>query len=249
METSPVCNKCDNGWIIYKDNNGYEVAKECSCRKERIMQNRLRFANIPAAFREMTLSNFKFDVYRMPESKAIMNTVVGIIKAYLKELEGSLETGKGLYIHSNTKGSGKTRMIASIANELMRNHNIQVKFSTSTTIINEIKATWDKEERVCTESALLDALSTTQVLIIDDFGTEEVKGWIDERFYSIINERYNNRKITMYTSNYALQDLKYGDRIKSRVKEMVYQIPFPEECVRDYISEKDNSEMLQRLRR
>jgi DNA replication protein DnaC len=212
------------------------------------MKNRLRFANIPETFREMTLSNFKFGVYRIPKSKEVINTVVGIIKEYLSSFESQKAIGKGLYIFSNTKGSGKTRMAASLANELMTKHNMQVKFSTSTSIINEIKKTWNKDNEY-NESDLLDALSTTPVLIIDDFGTEDVKGWIDEKFYSIINERYQNKKITIYTSNHSLNELKYGERIKSRVKETSYLIPFPEECVRDYIADHDNTEMLNKLRR
>lgn len=246
-ELSKTCN-CNNGFILSIDEKGYEVAKECPCRKQKIMQNRLRFANLPEAFKDMALSNFKTDVYKLEKSQEVINTVIGILKLYLVNLESHKATGKGLYIYSDTKGSGKTRIAVSLASELMKKYNMQVKFSTSTSILNEIKRTWDRDNEY-NESDLLDALSTTQVLIIDDFGTEEVRGWIDEKFYSIINERYQNKKITIYTSNLPLGDLKYGDRIKSRVKETTYQIPFPEECVRDYIADRDNAEMLNKLRR
>ena len=94
---------------------------------------------------------------------------------------------------------------------------------------------------------MLDALSTTKVLIIDDFGTEQVKDWIDEKFYSIINERCINNKTTIYTSNYALEDLEYDERIKSRINEHVYKVSFPAEDIRSYIAEERSAKMLNKI--
>lgn len=167
----------------------------------------------------------------------------------MDQIESHKTTGKGLYIYSDAKGSGKTRMAASIANELMKNHNIKVKFATSSKIVQEIKGTWDKESRTCTQNELISALSTAEVLIIDDFGIEKIADFVNENFYNIINERYNSNKITIYTSNYALPNLPYEDRIKSRVKEKTFILHFPEESVRDYIADKDNADMINGLRR
>lgn len=246
MDHCHLCN--DTGWIPHEDEKGYLTVKECKCRKQRILNNRLRFANLPEAFKDMELKTFRTDVYRLDKSKRDIAIVVGIVKAYLDKIEINKENGMGLYISSNTKGSGKTRLVASIANELIKKHNMQVKFAVSTMILSEIRNTWNKDYDY-TESTLLDALSTAEILIIDDFGTEQVKGWINERFYSIVNERYINKKITIFTSNYELKNLEYDDRITNRIKERVYQIPFPEESVRDYISEKNNSEMVSILAR
>ena len=239
------CSKCRSGWINYIDDNGYSIAKECECMKERRMNNRLNFANIPDAFKDVELSNFGSSVYKKEESKQAIKIVVGIVKEYLKDLDNNLKQGMGLYIYSKTKGSGKTRLAISIANELMKKHNTQVKFATSPQILNEIRATWDKDSEY-TESKLLDALSTTKVLVIDDFGTEEVKGWVNDKYYSIINQRYINRKTTILTSNHSLENLEYDDRIISRIRERVYQISFPNEDIRGYI-EKRNREMLSKI--
>ncbi|MDF2858959.1 MAG: Helicase loader DnaI [Neobacillus sp.] len=210
-------------------------------------RNRIKFANIPDAFKGMLLEIFNIDIYKLQKSRQVINLTLKVLNLYLDEIESHKATGKGLYIHSETKGSGKTRLVASIGNEMMRRYEIKVKFATSSNIIKEIKSTWDKENRTYTESALMDALATTPVLIIDDFGTEKIADWINDRFYNIINERYNNRLITMYTSNYPMDTLPYDERIKSRVKETTYIIGFPEESVRDYIAEHDNEEMLEKI--
>ena len=88
----------------------------------------------------------------------------------------------------------------------------------------------------------------TEILIIDDFGTEQVAPWIDDRFYQIINDRYINKKVTIFTSNSKLEKLPYDDRITNRIKETTYQIQFPEESIRGYIADKNTQEMIQNLK-
>ena len=139
-------------------------------------------------------------------------------------------------------------MAASIANTLMREKGKQVKFSTSLSIIQEIKNTWDDKEKR-SESRLLDALATTDILIIDDFGTEQPTPWINDKFYQIVNERYIQRRVTLLTSNYALDVLSYDDRITNRLKERTYQIAFPEESIRDSLSRENNLSMIERLKK
>lgn len=251
--SSDVCPICrGEGWIVYTE-NGIDLAKPCACRERAIMARRLQFANIPDAFRDMRLNSFRTDVYRKPESKALISTACQIVKTYLSEFDAMRDAGMGLYLYSGTKGSGKTRMAAGIANELIKRY--QVKFAGSTTILREIKKTWKSNskktwdvESGLTESDLLDDLSRVEILIIDDFGTETVADWINDRFYQIINDRYVNKKITIFTSNDALDSLDYDDRIVNRIKERTYQIAFPEESVRNYIAEKNNADMIERLK-
>lgn len=206
------------------------------------MNRRLRFANIPPTFKDMQLNTFKKSVYQLQDSKDKIDVIVSAVKTYLTNFEEMQSEGKGLYLYSNTKGSGKTRLIASVANKLLENH--QVKFATSTAILQEIKKTWEEKGKdKQSESKLIEDLINTEILIIDDFGTEQVKDWNNERFYHIINERYINKKVTLYTSNYSLNELNYDDRITNRIKEQAFQLPFPEESVRELIA-KQNSIML-----
>lgn len=246
MQATIGCDKCKGtGFYLYTDENGYEFARECDCGllKRDKQARMLEFANIPKAFEDYRLKNFRVDVYRDKDSKANISNVVKAIKYWLENLETMLERGKGLFIFSNTKGSGKTRIAVSVANELMEKHNIFVKFATSMQVINEIKASWDREKET-SESRLLEQLISAEVLVIDDFGVEEVKGWIAERFYHIINGRYINKKVTIFTSNVSVDALEYDDRIINRIKEMCYLIPFPEESVREHIAETNKEELL-----
>ena len=240
-DVCPICHGSE--WILVKK-NGVEAAKPCQCRGRAVMSRRLRFADIPEAFRGMDLKTFRMDVYRNPDSKKRVSDACKIIKTYLDDFESQKERGMGLYIWSRTKGSGKTRIAAGIANELMKNY--AVKFAVSLTILQEIKNTWRRDTE-CSENQLLDALYTTDILVIDDFGVERPADWINDKMYQIINERYINQKVTIFTSNDPLDKLSYDDRITNRIKERTYQIAFPEESVRDHIAERMQEEIIEKV--
>ena len=240
----PLCG--GNGYAMVQDVYGYEVAKPCQCLSQRILNSRIRYCGLPEALKDIALKTFSLSVYQGPESKAVASVACQVVKYYLDHFDQMKAEGKGLYLYSGTKGSGKTRMAASIANELMRNHDTSVRFSTSITILDEIKNSWNAKEY--TERQLLDSLFTVPVLIIDDFGAERATEWAGDRFYQIINERYINNRVTIFTSNMSLNSLKYDDRITNRIKERNFCVDFPEESVREHIAEKNRREMVGSIR-
>ena len=245
------CPRCHGtGREVYFDENGLCFARECSCGAYQldIMRHRKAFASLPAAFSDVRLENFDKDSYTLAESQKRIETVLKATDYWLNSFDEMKENGMGLYFYANTKGSGTTRMVASIANELMFEKGVQVKFCTSLQILIEIKASWEKRDSGYTESKLLDFLCTADVLVIDDFGTEQSdKPWINEKFYHIINSRYIDRKITIFTSNSRLDKLQYDERITNRLKERTYQMPFPEESVRDSIAKKNMNDFFRKI--
>lgn len=231
----PICKGL--GWVLEINEEGQVEAKSCKCREEEIMRRRISFAEIPPAYKDAYLSNFSLSVYKDPESKNTAKAACDKVKTYLEWFSGCKQDGLGLYFYSKTKGSGKTRMAASLAHKFL--YTYIVKFATSSKILTEIKRTYDKSSEQ-SESDLLDALVTADILFIDDFGNEKPTGWVNDKLYHIVNERYINKKLTFFTSNSSIEDLDYDDRIKSRVQGMTYQIPFPEESVRKNQAEERN---------
>lgn len=232
---------CRNtGWVLSRDENGYEIAKECSCgiRQREIQNSRLRFASIPETYKDVRLKDLSTKYYKKEESRNIIMAAGMFVKEYLNNLDENIESGKGIYFWSDTKGSGKTMLAAAISNELIGMGKF-VKFATSLDILDEIRATYDKHNEE-SESKLLNDLVTTEFLVIDDFGTERASEWAGEKFYQIVNKRYINKKVTFYTSNYDLKTLKYDDRITNRMKERNYIVHFPEESVREFKARIEN---------
>lgn len=222
---------------MIKSDGVYDVAEECECLKLRKLENRITFANIPDAFKDIRLKEFVASYYKDRES---LKNVIDNVKYWISHVDEMIDEGIGLYLYSQTKGSGKTRMAVSIANELIYDMGKRVRFVTSIDILNEIKAMWNRESRedseFSSESQIMKYLNTTDVLVIDDFGTETHKDWMDDKFYQIINTRYVNRLVTIFTSNMSISELKYDDRINNRIREKTFEIHFPEESVREVIA-------------
>lgn len=239
-----MCN--DTGWVFIDDNTVNEC--ECGIRQREILESKLKFASIPLTYKSINLKNISTRYYTKQESKNVIKAVSGLIMWYLDNLDENIENGKGLFFWSETKGSGKTMMATAVANELINKYRKSVKFATSLDILDAIKSTYNKHDSEETEDNLVKDLVNTEFLIIDDFGTERSTDWASEKFYQIVNKRYINKKVTIYTSNHDLKRLNYDDRITNRIRERTYIAHFPEESVREAKARIDEKVVQERMR-
>lgn len=240
-----VCMLCSgSGWYTYSlDHDWYTTACPCGALEKNRQRDNIHFASIPARYSDVHLKDLRYSVYMLQESKEKFIACCKVIKTWLDRFEEMSAKGKGLYLYSEERGSGKTMTAAGIGNELV-SRGIRVKFATSLEIYNEIKRTFDKSTAEYSESQLLDSLSTAPVLIIDDFGTERSTDWQNEEMFSIVNSRYVNKKVTIFTSNVSPTSAKADRRITSRIEEMCYIIPFPGEDVRERITKESLNELM-----
>jgi DNA replication protein DnaC len=70
---------------------------------------------------------------------------------------------------------------------------------------------------------------TADLLVLDDLGAEKTSEWVEETLNLIVNTRYNERRLTIFTSNYPdIPDdtdpnallARIGMRMRSRLHEM-----------------------------
>ncbi len=120
-------------------------------------------------------------------------------------------------IFSGDVGTGKTFLLECIANELMKKL-VYVVFTTaydiSRTMIKAFNSPYSDRD------AILSPLFESDVLIIDDLGTEPL--FHDStltNFFTLINERQRNRLPIIISTNLTPDQIneRYGDRIKSRL--------------------------------
>lgn len=250
-----LCQICrDTGYQEF-EKDGYAFVRECGCgllRRERLAR-KLTFAAIPKEFEGQSVGNFRTDLYSEGRNRNLAGMAKRLASEYVRQFAEISGDGKGFYFHSGVKGSGKTRLAASIANDLIAQHKAVVKFATTLQILDQIKKAWGgkagsrDEAWEASEQKLVNDIISVPVLVIDDIGVEQSKDWVNERFYNIINGRMVEKRVTIFTSNYRMEKLRLDDRIVSRIEKMAFPVEFPGESVRREIARKENGDLLDRL--
>lgn len=164
-----------------------------------------------------------------------------VVNAFVKRFDVFRKQGRGLYIYSNTKGSGKTMLACCIANEILKQHDIPVKFISMPEYIELVR---DKGEAAKTK---LNAILEAVLLISDDIGTTEEKEWISNAIFRLVNKRKENLLPTIYTSNVPIEELKCDDRITSRIYEDSIPVIMPEISIRKKKADKSRQEFLNQV--
>ncbi|MDE5589044.1 MAG: ATP-binding protein [Acetatifactor sp.] len=196
---------------------------------------------IPFDFLDKTAKDFDWNIYG--DHNADVETGRELANAFVLNFHKWRQKGKGLYIYSSTKGTGKTYLSFCPANEVMNRYGVNVKFISVLDYLDLTKKSYnsmtDKEEK--------DSITKATVLILDDIGVEINREWINTTLYQMINYRYLNKLITIITSNYPVEQLKADDRFKSRIDEMCLPLHIPEISVRAMKTDKENREFIHEI--
>lgn len=146
-------------------------------------------------------------------------------KRYCEVADSVLKDGLGIYIHGG-KGTGKTHLMACMANDLMGKYK-QGLFTNFLEVAKVIRSTFGKQTE--TEAEYINQLANIDFLFLDDLGTERFQTqngdlWLQEKVFDVLNKRYNMRRPTIFTSNYSLPELisERGimDKTVDRIAEM-----------------------------
>lgn len=165
-----------------------------------------------------------------------------IVNAFVINFAKFQREGRGLYFYSDTKGSGKTMIACAVANEILKTHDISVKFINVTDYIELVKAKDDASRG--TIKAILEA----GLLILDDVGAQvENKEWITTALFRLIDRRYTNHYPTIFTSNVRMEDLKTDSRISDRIYSVSVPVIMPEVNIRRQIADKHTKEFIKNI--
>jgi DNA replication protein DnaC len=131
------------------------------------------------------------------------------------------DTSQGLFITGSVE-TGKTHLAACIANDLM-SQGTRVTFGSVYSLLGRIRSTYDGGSE--TEDQILDELTRSPLLILDDLGKEKVSAFVQRVLFQVIDERYNHMRGIVVTSNWTLTALEerydeVGPAIVSRLSEM-----------------------------
>lgn len=161
------------------------------------IQTLLGKSGIKKRFMKRTFDAFIADT---PERERSLN----IAKRYVSTFDERKANGEGLYFEG-TVGTGKTHLAAAISLALL-NKGVPVICKTSNNLLLDVKKTFDYGE-IGTEAQVLNLYKSVDLLVIDDLGKEQCSEWSVTTLYTIINDRYEDMKPTIITTNYDCDSL------------------------------------------
>lgn len=192
---------------------GYIDNEKCSCFKQRVIQRLYAQSNINKLSEEANFSIMSEDYYTGED----LDHFRGAVKTS-KEFIKNFETLYPNLLFYGTVGTGKSFLSICIAKEILDMGHSVLYFSAAPlfSLLQTTSFDFKKSDEL---SSLLDDLFNTDLLIIDDLGTEHVTNNSIPQLFTIINERMNRNRSTLITTNFSLDDIKstYSERVSSRL--------------------------------
>ena len=111
-------------------------------------------------------------------------------------------------------GCGKTHLAAAIANQAV-SLGVPTLFLTVPDLLDWIRFSYNDPDT--TFEKRFDEIRNIQLLVMDDFGTENATPWAQEKLFQILNYRYQNRLPLVITTNQPMESIE--ERIQSRLQD------------------------------
>ncbi len=208
-----VCPKCYGSGMEVVKGKG---ARPCECRRQKSHTNLLDRVRIPRRYTEC-----HFHSYRAfnPSQERAFKYASRLAMEYPAIDRGLLFMG--------TVGVGKTHLAVSILKGLTE-RGFTCIFYEFGALLKEIQDSYNASTQT-SELKVLAPIFDAEVLVLDEIGASKPTEWVRDTMAHIINTRYNDKKLTIFTTNYlderrnereeVLED-RIGIRLRSRLYEM-----------------------------
>ena len=190
VESSTTCVDCgDTGWRYVDKASGTGVVR-CDCYFRTQGRRLLESAQIPERYARCSFSSYrtgkqellakaKFDVEHWAEQYPLDRT-------------GLLLLG--------LSGVGKTHLAAA-ALKVLTSKGFHCLFTDYRDLLKQIQNSYNPSVQT-TELQLLQPVFETEILLLDDLGAVKPSQWVWDTVSLILNNRYNENRTTLITSNF-----------------------------------------------
>ena len=218
---------------------------ECSGGFVEQVETAKKFSGIPHTFYDKRLDAFDWSIYKDSNGEIINTSAIQkVVRSFVEQYEKWEARNIGLYITSETKGSGKTFLASCICNELMSQKAIRTRFVKASEILN-ISKSGNPDARNEYERDPLKLLYDCKFLVIDDLGQKNTGlAWLEDELFNLLDARMTNERMTVITSNVSIGALQFNERLTDRISKMCYTVRLPEISVREIQSMGDKKELL-----
>jgi DNA replication protein DnaC len=210
-----VCQFCYGSGMEVVPGRG---ARRCRCRTRQNQTKLLDAARIPRRYSECSLHNY-YPVKGNGTQLRAFNYAFRLVREYPAVDRGLLLMG--------TCGVGKTHLSVAILRGLVEK-GIACLFYEFGALLKEIQNSYNPVSQT-SEFKVLAPVYEAEVLVLDELGASKPTDWVRDTMMQIINTRYNDRKLTIFTTNYldgrrTERDETLEDRIGVRLRSRLYEM-------------------------
>jgi DNA replication protein DnaC len=223
------CPECkDARYLFTQDGSGREIARMCVCEQRRLRVRLFNEAAVPAKFHDARLRDEQRDSHNFHAFHSFRL----LAKDFQRHNKGLLVMGP--------PGVGKTHLVAAFIYELIFRHGVPTLFQDFSGLLKRLRSGYAREEP---EEALIDPLIHVDVLVVDELGKGRNTPWELNVLDMIISHRYNNRKTSIFTTNFTESiGTTLTERVRSRER------PDEERELRDTLRDRVGSRIYSRLK-
>ena len=223
---------------------GFVGTERCTCLKQRLINKHYEMSNLSKVLNRENFDSFNAEFYSNEPDDRYGISPRAQIERNAKECKDFINVFKKSGTDQNPMnllfygkpGLGKTFLCNCVAKELL-DGGFSVIYLTAPQLFKMVEnLRFGKSEEKTADDALMEAVYTVDLLIIDDLGSEFSTAVTASEFFNIINTRLLNQKQMLFSTNIATQDLieHYSDRVSSRIIGNFTMLLFIGEDIRVY---------------
>jgi DNA replication protein DnaC len=186
------------GWKMVPRADGAGLAAAaCDCGMQERASRVMERARIPKRYEHCDFESFSTDVGTTPAQGASLKQAKLLAQGFVDNYPMSAE--KGLLL-TGTSGVGKTHLAVAALKELIRRGHAGL-FCDYRELLKEIQASYNPASE-STEMGILEPIRTVEILVLDDLGASKPSAWVLDIIGLVLNARYNEKRVTILTTNY-----------------------------------------------
>ena len=191
-------------------------ARICDCRKLKSKSGQFESVRLPKRYDGFHFHNYK------PQT-ASQEAALRLATSLTMEFPA---VDRGLLLMGSV-GVGKTHLAVSILKGLTE-RGFKCLFYEFGSLLKEIQDSFNPNT-FTSELSVLNPVLKADVLVLDELGASKPTDWVRDTMAHVINSRYNDKKLTIFTTNYLddrrreneeLLEDRIGTRLRSRLFEM-----------------------------